>query len=208
MQFFTTLVSLSALVSLAAAQLQFTFTFTSVTAGQPTNVSYSGDGGAPVTITLREGNPSALSTVGVLTTSATGGSYIWTPDTSLPSASDYALEISQGSTINYSGLITLVGGSAASASGSSATVTAANSTVTVGPLSTGASGSAGTGGSNSTISSATLTRGTTTIVTGVTASGTGAGSTSTTVPSTNSAAGLSSSLTLVFGAVVALIYFS
>ncbi|KAK5146402.1 hypothetical protein LTR04_001056 [Oleoguttula sp. CCFEE 6159] len=103
--------SLVGAVIAQSSTLAFTSVPAVVTAGQPANISYmAADTTSPVTITLRKGDPNNLATIAVLTSSSTGGSYIWIPDKSLANAQDYALQITQGvSAINYSGLITLVG---------------------------------------------------------------------------------------------------
>ncbi|KAL5044951.1 hypothetical protein BDW71DRAFT_185164 [Aspergillus fruticulosus] len=62
----------------------------------------------PVTITLRQGPAGNLKTLKVLTLDAQGGSFTWVPDESLAPGSDYALQIEQDGSINYSGLVTLV----------------------------------------------------------------------------------------------------
>ncbi|KAI4855188.1 hypothetical protein E4T45_03382 [Aureobasidium sp. EXF-8846] len=106
----TTVMGAFALTSLVVAQaprLAFTRTPTEVTAGQPVT---------PATITLRKGDPSNLLDVFTLTNNAVNGSYTWIPDSSLDNASNYALQISQGYEINYSGLITLSGGNTAAVS--------------------------------------------------------------------------------------------
>lgn len=48
--------------------------------------------------------------------SASGGSYSWTPESTLPTGGTYALEISQGSDVNYSEEISITGSSAAATS--------------------------------------------------------------------------------------------
>ena len=70
----------------------------------------------PVTIYLRKGPSGNLQPVTTLTTSATGGQYIWTPPAGLANDNDYALEIHQGSQTNYFGPF-VVQGAVASASG-------------------------------------------------------------------------------------------
>lgn len=89
------------------------------------------------TITLRKGNPADLDTISVLTckirttlsilaqadsliADATSGTYTWIPDLSLANASDYALEITQGDEMNYSGEFTLTGKNAAAVSAAEA----------------------------------------------------------------------------------------
>lgn len=61
----------------------------------------------PVTITLRQGPAGDLKTLKVLTNEAEGSSFTWVPDESLSPSNDYALQIEQDGSINYSGLVTL-----------------------------------------------------------------------------------------------------
>ncbi|MCJ1363451.1 hypothetical protein MMC16_002558 [Acarospora aff. strigata] len=111
-----------ATVAVAQSTLAFTSTPSTVTAGNPVTITYASADSSPVTITLRKGDPNNLSTISVLTTSATGGSYTWTPDASLADGKDYALQITQGLTsINYSGQFSVTGGSASAQSSASAT---------------------------------------------------------------------------------------
>ncbi|KAI4746058.1 hypothetical protein E4T50_03626 [Aureobasidium sp. EXF-12298] len=106
-----------ALADLQAPRLAFTRTPTEVIAGKPVGIQYIAQNLAePATIVLRKGDPTNLMDVSTLTNSALNGTYTWIPDKSLANASDYALQISQGYQINYSGLITLTGGNAAAVS--------------------------------------------------------------------------------------------
>ncbi len=59
----------------------------------------------PATITLRQGPSGNLKTLKVLTTQAEGGSYTWVPDEDLHPGPDYALQIEQDGSINYTGLL-------------------------------------------------------------------------------------------------------
>ncbi|QKX55167.1 uncharacterized protein TRUGW13939_02259 [Talaromyces rugulosus] len=112
MGFTKVLIAGSALFAAALAQgVSFTEWPTSVTAGQPTTLKWTGDGGAPVTLTLRKGSSTDLGDVEVISPDATNGEYTWIPSTDLENASDYAFQISQGDQINYSGLVSLGGGS-------------------------------------------------------------------------------------------------
>ncbi|KAI4805048.1 hypothetical protein E4T44_11293 [Aureobasidium sp. EXF-8845] len=108
----TTVMGAFALTSLVVAQaprLAFTRTPTDVTAGQPVTVQYTAQNLAQI---LR----ARLSTCTDVLDNAVNGSYTWIPDRSLENASNYALQISQGYEVNYSGLITLSGGNAAAVS--------------------------------------------------------------------------------------------
>ncbi|KAK3111993.1 hypothetical protein LTR53_012198 [Teratosphaeriaceae sp. CCFEE 6253] len=170
----------SAFVALAAAQsavLTFTKVPNPITDGQPQALTYStNDTSTPVTIILRKGPSTNLQTVSTLTTSATGGQYIWTPPTSLADGTDYALQIVQGSQYNYFGPFQVQGAVAAqvsSAAASSATAASASpyasstvsangtaaTTIPVAPITPGTV-SAATGTAlprNTTMSMATLT---------------------------------------------------
>ncbi|KAF2836412.1 hypothetical protein M501DRAFT_236858 [Patellaria atrata CBS 101060] len=135
MRFFTTaLAGASALVSLVAAQsltLQFRGLEGLYTVGVPTTISYvAPDLEDPVTITLRRGESGNLDTIATLTSSATGGSYRWTPDEDLPVGADYALQITQGDEINYSGQFTIAGGPNPSTSTLSSGMTTSTETET------------------------------------------------------------------------------
>ncbi|KAF3481994.1 extracellular matrix protein [Arthroderma uncinatum] len=128
MQLFKTLLAGAALVASVVAQGQIAFTSfpSNLVAGKPFEVKWTGGApGAPVTITLRKGPSDDLKDVAVLTSSATGGSYTFTPSTSLVSGPDYALQITQGSQINYTGLFSITGGTGKPSS-TSATTTASS----------------------------------------------------------------------------------
>ncbi|MCJ1448999.1 MAG: hypothetical protein MMC23_009518 [Stictis urceolatum] len=128
MQFSSILI---AAVSLALAQAKIAFTTlpSAVEAGKPTTLKWTGgDNGEPVTITLRKGLSSNLQTIAILTSDAKGNSYTWTPSKSLANADDYALQISQGvDDSNYTGEISLSGGSSAAASSYSVSSAASTS---------------------------------------------------------------------------------
>ncbi|KAK3073932.1 hypothetical protein LTR53_004060 [Teratosphaeriaceae sp. CCFEE 6253] len=212
----------SAFVALAAAQsavLTFTKVPNPITDGQPQALTYStNDTSTPVTIILRKGPSTNLQTVSTLTTSATGGQYIWTPPTSLADGTDYALQIVQGSQYNYFGPFQVQGAvasqvssaassSAAAASASpyvSSTVSAngtAATTIPVAPVTPVGTVSAATGTAlprNTTMSMATLTAasgsasitpsGSSTSMADATASSSGAGFQSTASASSTAAA--------------------
>ncbi|KAK5694362.1 hypothetical protein LTR17_024881 [Elasticomyces elasticus] len=173
---FTKFLLASGLAALAAAQsasLTFTHVNNPITDGQAQALTYStNDTATPVTIILRKGLATDLQTVATLTTSATGGQFVWTP-TCLVDGVDYALQISQGSQVNYFGPFVIQGYAAQSCSSSSATASAtayvsstvsangtASTTVPIAPITTVGTISAGTGTAlprNTTISIATLT---------------------------------------------------
>jgi len=166
-----------AFAALAAAQstvLTFTRVPNPVTDGQAQAITYStNDTITPVTIILRQGPSGNLQTISTLTTSATDGQFIWTPDSCLPDGTDYALEITQANQINYFGPFTIEGASGAASCSSSSktassttfvssTVSANGTASTTVPIAPGTIGtmSAGTGTAlprNTTMSMATLT---------------------------------------------------
>ncbi|KAI9749118.1 MAG: hypothetical protein M1815_002732 [Lichina confinis] len=142
-----------ALASLTVAQGRVSFTSvpTSVKAGEPVVVEYDGDLTQSATIILRQGDPDDLATVETITrkspkpsfpkligleskltntpASATGGSFTWTPSQDL-NGDDYALEIRQGDSENFTGLISVSGdGPGTSPSSISASITSAVSSV-------------------------------------------------------------------------------
>ncbi|TID16499.1 extracellular matrix protein [Venturia nashicola] len=227
-------VSVAVFAAAAIAQstnLAFTsFPPTTVAAGSPITLNWiGGDSTAPVTITLKKGLSTDLKDVGVITSTATGGSYTWTPDTTIGDGADYALAISQGSVINYTGQFSVTGGSTAaattastsastpaSASSSAAPSSAANSstesiTSAAAALSTTASSSNGTISSaalSSTDSSASTTGSSTLRTSSATRTPSSSGSTasSSNVPATGAASGLQSPIALFFGVVAAMLY--
>ncbi|RYP76148.1 hypothetical protein DL771_001972 [Monosporascus sp. 5C6A] len=136
--------------------------FSDITAGEPFTITWS-DATGPVTLTLKDGPADDLSTVSVITSGQTGESFTWTPSESLPSGT-YALEISDGSDINYSSQFEVSGGAAsgsstvtlstatASASSTSVVTRTASSTIT----STASSNSSSSATSNSSSSATSL----------------------------------------------------
>ncbi|KAF7508930.1 hypothetical protein GJ744_008486 [Endocarpon pusillum] len=145
MRFIATLATGAACLATAVAQVPIAFTSVPVPAivGQPANITWAGgDGVTPVTITLRKGDPQNLQTISTLTSNGVNGYFLWTPDASLATASDYALQITQGqSDINYSGPFALIGGTGSSSISYSGTSTlppaSVNATIT--SVTTGAS---------------------------------------------------------------------
>ncbi|EAS33293.3 extracellular matrix protein [Coccidioides immitis RS] len=114
MHFFRTLLAAAALIASTVAQSELAFTSfpSDVQVGKPVAVTWAGgDATKPVTIKLRKGPSDDLKDIAVLTSSATGGSYTWTPSSSLVDGDDYALQINQGSDINYTNLFSISGGS-------------------------------------------------------------------------------------------------
>jgi len=237
MRFFqSALLAVSALASVALAQsstLSFTKVPTSVTVGQSYTIEWkTSDTTSPITITLRKGPSGNLKTISTLTSTATGTTYPWIPDKSLADGSDYALEITQGNQINYSGQISLSGGSLSAVSSSASASASTSSSVTALSSASAASVShsvlsttaitgnstasvtssvsaASTGKGNSTISTATLSA-TIKITSAITnAASTGASGTQTAAQGapTGAAGQLGSSpMALIFGAVAAMAY--
>lgn len=81
-------------------------------AGTSYTVTYTApDQTKPVTILLRNGDPGNLETVDTLTTTATGGTFIWVPSTDLVNGDDYAVQIEQDDQINWIGPFVITGGS-------------------------------------------------------------------------------------------------
>ncbi|OCK85108.1 hypothetical protein K432DRAFT_377949 [Lepidopterella palustris CBS 459.81] len=217
MRFFASaLFAASALVSMVVAQsatLKFTDFPSSVVAGNSYTLKWdTTDNTTPITITLRKGPSGTLSTIKDLTTTASGGSYVWTVDKGLGDGTDYALMITQGSQVNYAGPIALTGGSASSAVASSSASATASSSVSVSSMSSMPStasitmtSSIVTIKSNATVSTASLSA--TSKATSV-ASSTGTQTAAQGAPSSTGAASLlaSSPLALIFGVVGAMAY--
>ncbi|KAF2009868.1 hypothetical protein BU24DRAFT_66265 [Aaosphaeria arxii CBS 175.79] len=215
MRFFSTLLAGAAIVAGVLAQKPTIDKYPkSVKAGESVEITYS-----PATATakfvLRKGSPGNLATLATLTENATGGKYTWNVPEDLANASDYALQIVVNGEDNYTGLISLSGGSSASSS-SSASASSGSATSSPSPTSSGTKSvsasitSSSVSGSitssahqNSTVTSATLS----------TARSTGSSQSSATTTgssppeSTGAASMLSSSpLALIFGAVAAMAY--
>ncbi|KAE8148416.1 hypothetical protein BDV25DRAFT_168430 [Aspergillus avenaceus] len=77
-------------------------------AGEPATVDWVGDPNVPTTIILRKGAAKHLDDVEVLTTEGRGGTFTWTPSEEIADGTDYALQIQQAASINYSGHVTVV----------------------------------------------------------------------------------------------------
>lgn len=96
----------AALIALVSAQgVAFTSVPDSVVAGETYTIEYSGDPNVPAEIILRQGDQNDLDTVETITT-ATGGSFQWTPTRT---GENFALQIVQGESDNYTGLINVTG---------------------------------------------------------------------------------------------------
>jgi len=137
MQSFIRLAILSTLAIYAAATNVITSITagTTLTAGQPFVITWQPDTSSTVTLILRKGDASNLETIGAIASVSNTGSYTWYPSASLPSGSDYAVEIlGSDGTPNYSHFFTLESSvSSASTSGSAVTgsTTAAIKTTTL-----------------------------------------------------------------------------
>ncbi|KAL1879574.1 hypothetical protein Plec18167_004035 [Paecilomyces lecythidis] len=129
MRLFTSLFAATALITSVVAQGRVAFTQWphAVTVGQPATLTWSGGSNSPVTITLKKGDSNDLKDVKVLTSDAQGGTFQWTPSPDLTDGSDYAFQITQDGQVNYSGLVTLSGGSVSTAPVSAAAAASATS---------------------------------------------------------------------------------
>jgi len=218
MRFFQTLFSGAALLAAATALTIDTWP-SSVVAGTSYPIKFSPADSQMYTFVLRKGPSGNLATVGTLTTSATGGVFNWTPSKDLVNGNDYALQIVQGDQNNYSGLISLSGGSNSAASSSaasaSASASAASSMSSAMSMSKASSASAASASasmskaSNMTVTSATLSKAASATASGTTQPTSGSSTTSASGPpqKTNAAASLvASPLVAMMGAFAAFAY--
>ncbi|KAF2750931.1 hypothetical protein M011DRAFT_464729 [Sporormia fimetaria CBS 119925] len=120
MRFTQTLLAGAALLA-AAWAVEINEYPTEVQAGRSYRVTYTPGDETPTTFILRQGDNDNLDTITTLTETATGGEFMWNVDSALPNGADYALEIRQGTEVNYIGPIALSGGAASSAALSSTT---------------------------------------------------------------------------------------
>ncbi|KAL5116262.1 hypothetical protein ACEQ8H_005820 [Pleosporales sp. CAS-2024a] len=208
MRFFEMLASGAALLSSAVAVTIDTYPSSGVEAGKSYTITYSPKD-QPATFILRQGLSSNLNTIATLG-QGSGGTFTWTPSASLANLPNYALEIQQGSEINYSGQFGLTGGSnapissalssASAALSSAASVSPASASTTAAPSASVPASS----GANSTVASATLSKTTSAHPSKSTSTTTGASA----PPQSTGAASMmqSSPLALLFGAVAAFAY--
>ncbi|KAI1461900.1 Ser-Thr-rich glycosyl-phosphatidyl-inositol-anchored membrane family-domain-containing protein [Annulohypoxylon moriforme] len=174
------------LAALPAWAVQFTNTnFDGITAGKPFDITWT-DASGSVTLTLKNGESDNLQTVGEITSGQTGESYTWTPSTSLASGT-YALEINDGTEVNYSKQFEITGGSS-SATSSSTTASSTSSTVSI----TSSTASSSTVSSTTTSSSASSSATTSSSASSSTTSGSSNSSSATSASSTSSASQTSS----------------
>ncbi|KAJ4319463.1 hypothetical protein N0V94_003887 [Neodidymelliopsis sp. IMI 364377] len=126
MRFFQMVASSAAFIAAALALEINSYPSGGVKAGQTYTVTYSPADNTPTTFVLRKGLSTDLGTIGTLTSTATGGTFSWTVASDLVDGSDYALQIQQGTTINYSAQFGLTGGSGSSSAVSSASASASS----------------------------------------------------------------------------------
>ncbi|KAI0193191.1 Ser-Thr-rich glycosyl-phosphatidyl-inositol-anchored membrane family-domain-containing protein [Xylaria flabelliformis] len=205
-------VVLAAFLGLVNAKVQLTNSnYDDIEAGSTFTITWSGAEG-PVTLTLKNGESGDLKTVQTITTNASGDSFVWPVNASLPTG-DYALEIDDGSDTNYSKMFPIDGtvaattssSSSSTAASSSSTVSATSSTATPSTTSSSASSSSTASSSSSaststgitssatTSSSSTASHSTLTRTTSSAATSTSAPS-QTSVPNTNDAHNMAASI--------------
>jgi len=207
MRFFQTLLSGAAMIAAVVGITIDSYPSGGIAAGATTNITFTATG--PCTLLLRKGPSNNLVTVATLTTTATGGSYLWTVASNLVSGTDYALQIVQGDQNNYSGQFSISGGTGvASSSAASASASASASMSSAMSKASSSASASVTKASNSTVSSATLSRSASSAA-ATSAKATGATTTSSGGPpqNTNAAAALvASPLTVIVGAFAAFAY--
>ncbi|EKD20996.1 uncharacterized protein L3040_004615 [Drepanopeziza brunnea f. sp. 'multigermtubi'] len=112
MQYSSTVVSAATLFSMVQAVIitNTAESFTGVTAGQPLEITWSGATG-PVSLTLKNGPSTDLDDVLDIASGQTGTSYTWTPPSTLPPDTTYAIEIEDSTdTPNYTVQFAITGG--------------------------------------------------------------------------------------------------
>ncbi|KAI1504340.1 Ser-Thr-rich glycosyl-phosphatidyl-inositol-anchored membrane family-domain-containing protein [Biscogniauxia marginata] len=147
-------VFLAALVGLANAKVILTNTdYDDIEVGKPFEITWA-DATGPVTITLKTGAENDLKTVTDLAAGQTDTSFTWTPSTAL--SGNYALQISDGTDINYSPMFSLDGTATTTTASSSASssTTAVSSTLTT--ITTSSSSSASSAASSTPASSSSV----------------------------------------------------
>ncbi|KAF2874762.1 Ser-Thr-rich glycosyl-phosphatidyl-inositol-anchored membrane family-domain-containing protein [Massariosphaeria phaeospora] len=224
MRFFEVILSGSALIA-AAWALELNDWPNKFVSGETYTITYSPKDDTPTQLKLRQGESDNLKDVAVLTTDATGGSFTFTVDESLPNGDDYAIEVSQGTTVNYSNLIPLTGSeaspiassatpsatasSSASASESASSKSASLSSASESSMSmTSSAASASATLAPSSSLNATITTGTLSRTASPSSTDEATGTSSGGPPESTGAASLlsSSPLALIFGAVAAMAY--
>ncbi|TGJ82534.1 hypothetical protein E0Z10_g6205 [Xylaria hypoxylon] len=132
---------LAALLGLVNAKVHLTNSnFDDIEAGSTFQITWD-DAEGPVTLTLKNGAEDDLDDVETITTNASGGSFVWAVDPSL-AAGDYALEIDDGTDINYSQMFPVESTVEPTSSSSSSSVSITRSTASPSSTSTSESSSA------------------------------------------------------------------
>ncbi|KAI0008905.1 Ser-Thr-rich glycosyl-phosphatidyl-inositol-anchored membrane family-domain-containing protein [Xylariaceae sp. FL0662B] len=175
--------ALAILPALANALMITNSNFNGIQAGKPFTITWT-DASGPVTLTLKTGDPNNLVTVDTITSGQTGNSFTWTPSASLPSG-EYAMEISDGSGVNYSLQFPFSGGSASSSYTSATSTSVSSSSITVSATTSTTSTSSTATASSTTTASSTSTTTTGSSSSSATSSGTSS-SESTSANSTSS----------------------
>jgi len=100
--YFSRIAICSALLAITrAAKLTNTAdNFNDVTTGKPLTITWA-EASGPVTVLLKAGPSTDLRTVSTIASGQTGNSFVWTPESSLPSDT-YAIQINDASGVNYS----------------------------------------------------------------------------------------------------------
>ncbi|MCJ1404507.1 hypothetical protein MMC11_007733 [Xylographa trunciseda] len=131
------LLSASFVVAALAQGIQITqYPNEGAVGSQPTVIGWSGgDGTSVITITLKQGG-NVISTI--LQRNGQASTFTWTPSNALPDASNYVLEITQGTTVYDTPDFSLTGGQVVSSTSavSTSTVSTSTSTATALPTST------------------------------------------------------------------------
>ncbi|KAF1911548.1 Ser-Thr-rich glycosyl-phosphatidyl-inositol-anchored membrane family-domain-containing protein [Ampelomyces quisqualis] len=128
MRFYEIVVAGAGLVSSAFAVTIDTYPNGGVEAGKSYTITYSPKD-QPATLILRKGLSTDLATIATIGTGQ-AGSFTWNVPSTLPNGADYALQITQGSEINYSGQFGLTGGSSAVSSAALSSATSASGATT------------------------------------------------------------------------------
>ncbi|KAL7628593.1 hypothetical protein AAE478_000108 [Parahypoxylon ruwenzoriense] len=187
---------LAALPALVNAVVITNSNFEGIEVGKPFEITWA-EAQGPVSLTLKNGESTDLKTVGEITSGQSGDSYTWTPSTSLPTDT-YALEINDGTDVNYSEQFQIQGNAASSstATTTTATTTTASASSTVSSISTSSA-------SSTTFSSSTITRSASSSVSSITSSASESSTSSSSIisSSTNSTTTSSSSRTTSASAV-------
>lgn len=199
--------SVGAILAFAAAVLaqpKFTNSDFTITEGEPFTLTWSNAQG-PVTIKLKAGPETDLTTVRVLTTGASGTEFTWTPS-GLPSGT-YAFEIDDSSDVpNYSKRFEYVGtGTTSSSTELSSTASSSSTSASVTSTSTSSSSSTESSSTTSSESSTSTTLSTTTTQS---ATSTRANRPTNTVADLNGSERFASPLGFVLVTVAALIFFN